>query len=144
MKKCFLLVLAFAFSICGYAVQYDNGTGATKSGSTWYSTIVSKQYDVQDDNNLDIALSYPSNQVKFDCWRGTVATNKNKQILVDQYLNGSWSNFCTYSLNDDKTWYRNVTSDALNPNATTIAFRPYGGTSKRLIENIHVRITTVH
>ena len=140
MKKCFLLILASVFSICGYTVQYDNGTGATKSGSTWYSTIVSKQYDVQDDNNLDIALSYPSNQVKFDCWRGTVATNKNKQILVDQYLNGSWSNFCTYSLNDDKTWYRNVTSDALNPNATTIAFRQYGGTSKRLIENIHVRM----
>ena len=36
----FLLVLASVFSICGYAVQTDNGTGATKSGSTWYSTIV--------------------------------------------------------------------------------------------------------
>ena len=69
MKKFFLFVLAFIFSICGYAIQTDNGTGATKSGSTWYSTIVSKQYDIQDGNNLDINFSYPSNHVKFDCRR---------------------------------------------------------------------------
>ena len=66
MKKYLLLILASILSISGYAIQTDNGTGATKSGSTWYSTIVSQQYDIQDGNNLDIYFSYPSNQVKFE------------------------------------------------------------------------------
>ena len=94
MKKFFLLVLAFIFSISGYAVQTDNGTGATKSGSTWYSTIVSKQYDIQDGNNLDIYFSYPSNHVKFDCYRASITgSDDKKKIEVQHKVNDSWSVF---------------------------------------------------
>lgn len=107
MKKYLLLILASVLSISGYAVQTDNGTGATKSGSTWYSTIVSKQYDIQDGNNLDIYFSYPSNQVKFDCRRGSYffAGKEAENIEVQQKINDSWSVFYTHNLPDKNTWY---------------------------------------
>ena len=140
MKKFFLLVLAFIFSISGYAVQTDNGTGATKSGSTWYSTIVSKQYDIQDGNNLDIYFSYPSNHVKFDCYRASITGGDDKKkIEVQHQVSGSWSVFYTYLLSDKKKWYT-TESGNLSSNATGIAFRRVAGTSERLVKNIYVKM----
>ena len=140
MKKFFLLVLAFIFSISGYAVQTDNGTGATKSGSTWYSTIVSKQYDIQDGNNLDIYYSYPSNHVKFDCYRASITGGDDKKkIEVQHQVSGSWSVFYTYLLSDKKKWYT-TESGNLSSNATGIAFRRVAGTSERLVKNIYVKM----
>lgn len=141
MKKFFLFVLAFIFSISGYAVQTDNGTGATKSGSTWYSTYVSNQYDIQDGNNLDIYFSYPSNQVKFDVYRKnwTGITN-NKKIEIQQQINGSWSVFCTYTVSDNDKWYNGVTTDDLSTNATGIAFRRVAGSAARYIKNVYIKM----
>ena len=140
MKKFFLLVLAFIFSICGYAVQTDNGTGATQSGSTWYSTIVNGNYDIQDGNNLDVNFSYPSNHVKFDCYRASITGGDNKKkIEVQNKVNGSWSVFYTYLLSDKKKWYTTET-DKLDPNATAIAFRRVDGTSERRVKNIYVKM----
>lgn len=141
MKKFFLFVLAFIFSISGYAVQTDNGTGATKSGSTWYSTIVSKQYDIQDGNNLDIYFSYPSNQVKFDVYRKSYTGIANrKKIEVQQQLNGSWSVFYTYTVDNHNQWYRGVETNGLSTNATGIAFRRVAGSAARYIENVYIRM----
>ena len=141
MKKFFLLVLAFIFSISGYAVQTDNGTGATKSGSTWYSTIVSKQYDIQDGNNLDIYFSYPSNQVKFDVYRKSyTGIANNKKIEIQQQLNGSWSVFYTYTVDNHNQWYRGVETNGLSTNATGIAFRRVAGSAARYIENVYIRM----
>ena len=141
MKKFFLLVLAFIFSICGYAVQTDNGTGATKSGSTWYSTVVSKQYDIQDGNNLDIYFSYPSNQVKFDVYRKNwTGIANNKKIEIQQQLNGSWSVFYTYTVDNHNQWYRGVETNGLSTNATGIAFRRVAGSAARYIENVYIRM----
>ena len=141
MKKFFLLVLAFIFSISGYAVQTDNGTGATKSGSTWYSTIVSKQYDIQDGNNLDIYFSYPSNQVKFDVYRKNyTGIANNKKIEIQQQLNGSWSVFYTHTVDNHNQWYRGVETDGLSTNATGIAFRRVAGSAARYIENVYIRM----
>lgn len=140
MKKFFLLVLAFIFSISGYAVQTDNGTGATQSGSTWYSTIVNGNYDIQDGNNLDVNFSYPSNHVKFDCYRASITGGDNKKkIEVQNKVNGSWSVFYTYLLSDKKKWYTTET-DKLDPNATAIAFRRVDGTSERRVKNIYVKM----
>ena len=136
----FLLVLASVFSICGYAVQTDNGTGATKSGSTWYSTIVSKEYDIQDGNNLDVYYSYPSNHVKFDCYRASITGGDDKKkIEVQHQVSGSWSVFYTYLLSDKKKWYT-TESGNLSSNATGIAFRRVAGTSERLVKNIYVKM----
>lgn len=141
MKKFFLLVLAFIFSICGYAVQTDNGTGATKSGSTWYSTVVSQQYDIQDGNNLDIYFSYPSNQVKFDVYRKSyTGIANNKKIEIQQQLNGSWSVFYTYTVDNHNQWYRGVETNGLSTNATGIAFRRVAGSAARYIENVYIRM----
>lgn len=141
MKKFFLLVLAFIFSICGYAVQTDNGTGATKSGSTWYSTYVSNQYDIQDGNNLDIYFSYPSNQVKFDVYRKSwTGVANNKKIEIQQQLNGSMSVFYTYTVSDHNTWYRGVEINSLSTDATGIAFRRVAGSAARYIENVYIRM----
>ena len=141
MKRYFLLVLAFVFSICGYAIQTDNGTGATKSGSTWYSTIVSKEYNIQDGNNLDINFSYPSNHVKADYYRGTITGGDDKKkIEIQQKINGSNSVFFTYLLAKDKTWYNNIETSSLSPNATMIAFRRVAGTSARKVRNIYVKM----
>ena len=141
MKKFFLFVLAFIFSISGYAVQTDNGTGATKSGSTWYSTYVSNQYDIQDGNNLDIYFSYPSNQVKFDVYRKnwTGITN-NKKIEIQQQINGSWSVCYTYTVSDNDKWYNGVTTDNLSTNATGIAFRRVAGSAARYIKNVYIKM----
>lgn len=141
MKKCFLLILSFVFSICGYAVQTDNGTGVTQSGSTWYSTIVSKQYDIQDGNNLDIYFSYPSNQVKFDVYRKNyTGIANNKKIEIQQQLNGSWSVFYTYTVDNHNQWYRGVETNGLSTNATGIAFRRVAGSAARYIENVYIRM----
>ena len=141
MKKFFLLVLAFIFSICGYAVQTDNGTGATKSGSTWYSTYVSTQYDIQDGNNLDIYFSYPSNQVKFDVYRKSwTGVEKNKKIEIQQQINGSWSVFYTHTVSDNDKWYNGVTRDGLSTDATGIAFRRVAGSAARYIRNVYIRM----
>ncbi len=141
MKKFFLLVLAFIFSICGYAVQTDNGTGATKSGSTWYSTYVSNQYDIQDGNNLDIYFSYPSNQVKFDVYRKNwTGVANNKKIEIQQQINGSWSVFYTHTVSDNDKWYNGVTRDGLSTNATGIAFRRVAGSAARYIRNVYIRM----
>lgn len=141
MKKFFLLVLAFIFSICGYAIQTDNGTGATKSGSTWYSTIVSKQYDIQDGNNLDIYFSYPSNQVKFDVYRKNwTGIANNKKIEIQQQINGSWEVFYTYTVSDNDKWYDGVTRDGLSTNATGIAFRRVAGSAARYIKNVYIKM----
>ena len=142
MKKFFLFVLAFIFSICGYAIQTDNGTGATKSGSTWYSTIVSKQYDIQDGNNLDINFSYPSNHVKFDCRRAEYffAGKEAEKIEVQQNISGTWSVFYTYNMDKKNTWYNNIETNALSTNATAIAFRRVAGDTERLVRNIYVRM----
>ncbi len=141
MKKYLLLILASVLSISGYAVQTDNGTGATKSGSTWYSTVVSQQYDIQDGNNLDIYFSYPSNQVKFDVYRKnwTGITN-NKKIEIQQQLNGSWSVFYTYTVDNHNQWYRGVETNGLSTNATGIAFRRVAGSAARYIENVYIRM----
>lgn len=141
MKKFFLFVLAFIFSICGYAVQTDNGTGATKSGSTWYSTYVSNQYDIQDGNNLDIYFSYPSNQVKFDVYRKNwTGVANNKKIEIQQQINGSWSVFYTYTVDEHNRWYNGVTRDDLSTNATGIAFRRVAGSAARYIRNVYIRM----
>lgn len=141
MKKFFLLVLAFIFSISGYASQTDNGTGATKSGSTWYSTYVSKQYDIQDGNNLDIHFSYPSNQVIFDVYRDSwTGTKKNKQIEIHQYINDSWSVFYTYTVDKHNQWYNGVTTNVLSTNATRIAFHRVKGSEERYIRNVYIRM----
>lgn len=144
MKKFFLFVLAFIFSICGYAknnIQTDNGTGATKSGSTWYSTYVSKQYDIQDGDNLDIYFSYPSNQVKFDVYRKNwTGIANNKKIEIQQQINGSWEAFYTYTVSDNDKWYNGVTRDDLSTNATGIAFRRVAGSAARYIRNVYIRM----
>jgi hypothetical protein len=141
MKKYLLLILASVLSISGYAVQTDNGTGATKSGSTWYSTIVSKQYDIQDGNNLDIYFSYPSNQVKFDVYRKKyTGIANNKKIEIQQQLNGSWSVFYTYTVDNHNQWYRGVETNGLSTNATGIAFRRVAGSAARYIENVYIRM----
>ena len=140
MKKFFLFVLAFIFSICGYAVQTDNGTGVTQSGSTWYSTIVTGNYDIQDGNNLDVNFSYPSNHVKFDCWRESIlGGDDKKKIEVQHKVNNSWSVFYTYLLSDKKKWYT-TESGSLSPNATAIAFRRVAGDSERRVKNIYVKM----
>ena len=140
MKKYFLLFLSFVFSISGYAVQTDNGTGVTQSGSTWYSTIVSKEYDIQDGNNLDVYYSYPSNYVKFDCYRASITGGDDKKkIEVQHQVSGSWSVFYTYLLSDKKKWYT-AESGNLSSNATGIAFRRVAGTSERLVKNIYVKM----
>ena len=140
MKKYLLLILASVLSISGYAVQTDNGTGATKSGSTWYSTIVvSKQYDIQDGNNLDIYFSYPSNQVKFDVYRKKwTGVANNKKIEIQQQINGSWSVFYTHTVSDNDKWYNGVTRDGLSTNATGIAFRRVAGSAARYIKNVYI------
>ena len=141
MKKFFLFVLAFIFSISGYAIQTDNGTGATKSGSTWYSTIVYTQYDIQDGNNLDIYYSYPSNQVKFDVYRKNyTGIANNKKIEIQQQINGSMSVFYTYTVSDHNKWYREVTTNDLSTNATGIAFRRVAGSAARYIENVYIKM----
>ena len=140
MKKCFLLILSCVFSIYGYAVQTDNGTGVTKSGSTWYSTIVSGNYDIQDGNNLDVNFSYPSNHVKFDCYRAAITGGDDKKkIEVQHKVNNSWSVFYTYLLSDKKKWYT-TESGSLSPNATAIAFRRVAGDSERRVKNIYVKM----
>ena len=140
MKKYLLLILASVLSISGYAVQTDNGTGATNSGNTWYSTIVNGNYDIQDGNNLDVNFSYPSNHVKFDCWRAAITGSDNKKkIEVQHKVNGSWSVFYTYLLSDKKKWYTTET-DKLDPNATAIAFRRVEGTSERRVKSIYVKM----
>ena len=144
MKKCFLLILSCVFSLYGYAIQTDNGTGATQIGGTWYSTTVAittgNGYDIQDGNNLDINLSYPSNHVKFDCYRkGVTALSNNKKIEVQQKINGSMSVFYTYSLSSRNTWYTPET-DKLDPSATAIAFRRVAGSEERYVRNIYVRM----
>ena len=140
MKKYLLLILASVLSISGYAVQTDNGTGATQSGNTWYSTIVNGNYDIQDGNNLDVNFSYPSNHVKFDCYRASITGGDNKKkIEVQHKVNGSWSVFYTYLLSDKKTWYT-TESSSLSPNATAIAFRRVDGTSERRVKNIYVKM----
>ena len=141
MKKYLLLILASVLSISGYAIQTDNGTGATKSGSTWYSTIVSKQYDIQDGNNLDVYFSYPSNQVKFDVYRKSwTGVEKNKKIEIQQQINGSWEAFYTYTVSDNDKWYNGVTRDDLSTNATGIAFRRVAGSAARYIRNVYIRM----
>ena len=146
MKKFFLLVLAFIFSICGYAVQTDNGTGATNIGGTWYSTTVAittgNGYDIQDGNNLDIYFSYPSNQVKFDCRRGSYffAGKEAENIEVQQKINDSWSVFYTHNLPDKNTWYNNVVANNLNTSAIGIAFRRCAGDTERFIRNVYVKM----
>ena len=140
MKRYFLLVLAFVFSICGYAIQTDNGTGVTQSGSTWYSTIVYGNYDIQDGNNLDVSFSYPSNHVKFDCYRAAITGGDDKKkIEVQHKVNNSWSVFYTYLLSDKKKWYT-TESGSLSPNATAIAFRRVAGDSERRVKNIYVKM----
>ena len=142
MKKYLLLILASVLSISGYAIQTDNGTGATKSGSTWYSTIVSKQYDIQDGNNLDINFSYPSNHVKFDCRRAEYffAGKEAEKIEIQQNISGTWSVFYTYNMDKKNTWYNNIETNALSTNATAIAFRRVAGDTERLVRNIYVRM----
>lgn len=141
MKKYLLLILASVLSISGYAIQTDNGTGATKSGSTWYSTYVSKQYDIQDGNNLDIYFSYPSNQVKFDVYRKNyTGIANNKKIEIQQQINGSWSVFYTHTVSDNDKWYNGVTRDGLSTNATGIAFRRVAGSAARYIRNVYIRM----
>ena len=141
MKKCFLLILSFVFSIYGYAIQTDNGTGATKSGSTWYSTIVSKQYDIQDGNNLDIYYSYPSNQVKFDVYRKNwTGVANNKKIEIQQQINSSMAVFYTYTVSDHNTWYNGVTTNDLSTNATGVAFRRVAGSAARYIKNVYIKM----
>ena len=141
MKRYFLLVLAFVFSICGYAIQTDNGTGVTNNGSTtWYSTIVTGNYDIQDGNNLDVNFSYPSNHVKFDCYRAAITGGDDKKkIEVQHKVNNSWSVFYTYLLSDKKKWYT-TESSSLSPNATAIAFRRVAGDSERRVKNIYVKM----
>ena len=141
MKKYLLLILASVLSISGYAVQTDNGTGATKSGSTWYSTYVSNQYDIQDGNNLDIYFSYPSNQVKFDVYRKKwTGIANNKKIEIQQQINGSWSVCYTYTVSDNDKWYNGVTTDNLSTNATGIAFRRVAGSAARYIKNVYIKM----
>ena len=141
MKKCFLLILASVFSICSYAIQTDNGTGATQSGSTWYSTIVSKEYDIQDGNNLDIYFSYPSNQVKFDVYRKNyTGIANNKKIEIQQQINGSMSVFYTLTVENHNQWYNGVTRDDLSTNATGIAFRRVAGSAARYIRNVYIKM----
>lgn len=141
MKKYLLLILASVLSISGYASQTDNGTGATKSGSTWYSTIVYAQHDIQDGNNLDIYFSYPSNQVKFDVYRKSwTGVKKNKKIEIHQYINNSWSAFYPYTVSDNDKWYNGVTTDGLSTNATGIAFHRVAGSAARYIRNVYIRM----
>ena len=144
MKKYLLLILASVLSISGYAknnIQTDNGTGATKSGSTWYSTYVSKQYDIQDGDNLDIYFSYPSNQVKFDVYRKSwTGVANNKKIEIQQQINGSWEAFYTYTVSDNDKWYNGVTRDGLSTNATGIAFRRVAGSAARYIRNVYIKM----
>ena len=141
MKKYLLLILASVLSISGYAVQTDNGTGATKSGSTWYSTYVSTQYDIQDGNNLDIYFSYPSNQVKFDVYRKNwTGVANNKKIEIQQQINGSWSVCYTYTVSDNDKWYNGVTTNDLSTNATGIAFRRVAGSAARYIRNVYIKM----
>ena len=140
MKRYFLLVLAFIFSICGYAVHTDNGTGAIYESGVWYSTKVTSQYDIQDGNNLDVYYSYPSNYVKFDCYRAAITGGDDKKkIEVQHQVSGSWSVFYTYLLSDKKKWYT-TESGNLSSNATGIAFRRVKGESERLVKNIYVRM----
>lgn len=141
MKKYLLLILASVLSISGYAIQTDNGTGATKSESTWYSTIVSTQYDIQDGNNLDIYFSYPSNQVKFDVYRKNwTGIANNKKIEIQQQINGSMSVFYTYTVSDHNKWYNGVTTNDLSTNATGIAFRRVAGSAARYIRNVYIKM----
>ena len=145
MKKYLLLILASVLSISGYAVQTDNGTGATKSGSTWYSTTVAittgNGYDIQDGNNLDIYFSYPSNQVKFDVYRKSyTGIANNKKIEIQQQINNSWSVFYTYTVDNHNQWYNGVTRDGLSTNATGIAFRRVAGSAARYIRNVYIKM----
>ena len=146
MKKYLLLILASVLSTSGYAIQTDNGTGATKSGSTWYSTTVAittgNGYDIQDGNNLDVNLSYPSNHVKFDCRRAEYffAGKEAEKIEVQQNISGTWSVFYTYNMDKKNTWYNNIETNALSTNATAIAFRRVAGDTERYVRNIYVRM----
>lgn len=144
MKNFYSLIAIFVaifFAQNVYAIQTDNGTGATKSGSTWYSTIVNKEYSIQDGNNLDINLSYPSNHVKFDCYRGAITGGDDKKkIEIQQEIDGKMSVFYTYTLGAKKEWINNVETSSLNTKATKIAFRRVSGTSERKVRNIYVRM----
>ena len=141
MKKFFLLVLAFIFSICGYAIQTDNGTGATKSGSTWYSTIVYAEHNIEDGNNLDIYYSYPSNHVKFDFYRKSyTGITKNKQVEIQQQLNGQMDVFETFTIDKYNEWTYNLETSKLNSNATGIAFRRVAGSAARYVKNVYVKM----
>ena len=141
MKKCFLLILASVFSICGYAIQTDNGTGATKSGSTWYSTIVYAEHNIEDGNNLDVYYSYPSNHVKFDFYRKSyTGITKNKQVEIQQQLNGQMEVFETFTIEKYNDWTYGLETNKLNPNATGIAFRRVAGSAARYVKNVYVKM----
>ena len=144
MKKYLLLILASVLSISGYAIHTNNGTGVTPSDGTWYSTIVYAEENITNGDNLDVNFSYPSNHVKFDCWRAAITglsseTIKQKKSIEVQHNNASNTVFYTYELKDEKTWYT-TESGSLSPNATMIAFRRVKGDSKRLVRNIYVRM----
>ena len=139
--KYFLVLLLSLYSIITYAIQHDNGTGPIKNGSTWYSTIVYGPYDIQDGNNLDINLSYPSNHIKFDSYRASIlGGDDKKKIEIQQKVNNSWSVFYTYLIPNKNTWNNNIETNSLNPNATDIAFRRVAGDSERSIRNIYVKM----
>lgn len=94
MKTKSLLLVLIAFFTCftANATQTDNGTGATLSNGIWYTTLVSTQYDIQDGNNLDIHLDYPSNKVSFDCRRAAITgSDDKKKIEIQHKVNGNWS-----------------------------------------------------
>ena len=140
MKRYFLLVLAFVFSICGYAVKKVTGTATQYGDGTWYSAIVNGPYDVCQDNNLDVYLDYPSDHLIFTCWRDAAGVGDRKVIQVDQLLGTTWYYLYEYKMEDKK---EHTLGTALNTSATAIAFKnKVKVTEGRYVKNIYVRMVT--
>ena len=137
MKKFFLFVLAFIFSISGYAVQEVTGT-AKKHDGTWYSAIVNGPYDVRKDNNLNVYLNYPSDHLIFTCQRESSGGGNKSYIQVDQLLGSNWSFVYEYKMEDRKD---HQCGTGLDASASAIAFKnKVTVQDNRYVKNIYVRM----
>ena len=145
MKTKSLLLVLIAFFMMQYTNAAIDGNGTHSEGAWWYTTSAytdGSYYELQDGwsvdkPHLDINLAYPSDNVAFQVWNQSAST-ANRNFIVDQFVNGSWSNVYNQENSSNNSW--NGKNTNISNKATQIAIYHGGGNLGRRVRNVKIRM----
>ena len=146
MKKLYSLIailVAIFFAQNVYAatdVSADKlGNPWQENGTWWYTGKYNTEHNVRKEGGVNVYLNYPSDYIWFSAYTGATTTDENQVFHIDMLYSSGWSQDYSTARTTANTKWQDL-SAKIDPAASAFRFRNSEGGTKRLVNNLKVRM----